>query len=177
MRRITVLIGAVVLLASCNSGRTNAALEAQQKTIDELKTEIAKQRIIDSMSRVHELAATKPDEEKPIVVKRVVRSTPKTVAASNSDGYAGYSNNPAPVVQPTYNEPAPVYQDPVPQPQQQKKGWSAKAKGGTIGAGVGAVAGAIIHKRQPAVGAVVGGILGAGAGVGVGAVIDKKQGR
>jgi phage tail tape-measure protein len=70
-----------------------------------------------------------------------------------------------------------VYQEQAPVAQQEKKGWSAKAKGAVIGAGAGAVAGAIIHKRQRGVGAVVGGVLGAGAGTGIGAIIDKKNGR
>jgi uncharacterized membrane protein len=58
-----------------------------------------------------------------------------------------------------------------------KKGWSKAAKGTVIGAGTGAVAGAIINKRNRGVGAVVGGILGAGAGYGIGRSMDKKDGR
>lgn len=175
MRKIAILIAGVAFLASCNTDRTNAALEAQQKTIDELKMEIAKQRVVDSMNNVMTVTAMqKQEEKKPVVVTKVIRSSrPKrTVSTSNNDGYAGYSNTSYPTTssQPTYQEQAPVT-------QQQKKGWSAKAKGGVIGGGAGAVAGALIHKRQPVVGAVVGGILGAGAGLGVGAVIDKKQGR
>jgi chromatin remodeling complex protein RSC6 len=56
----------------------------------------------------------------------------------------------------------------------QKKGWSNKAKGAVIGAGVGAVTGAMIDKKKGE-GAVIGGIIGAGAGLGVGAIIDDKE--
>lgn len=54
-----------------------------------------------------------------------------------------------------------------------KKGWSGAAKGAVIGAGTGAVAGAIIKKN--AGGAIVGGIIGAGAGAATGAIIDKNK--
>lgn len=56
----------------------------------------------------------------------------------------------------------------------QKKGWSNKAKGAVIGAGVGAITGAMVDKKKGE-GAVVGGLLGAGAGLGVGAILDGKE--
>src|SRR5947207_8720715 len=40
-----------------------------------------------------------------------------------------------------------------------KKGWSNTAKGAVIGAGVGAVTGAIIDKKHPGQGAVIGGAI------------------
>jgi hypothetical protein len=59
----------------------------------------------------------------------------------------------------------------------EKKGWSKAAKGAVIGGAGGAAAGAVINKRNRAVGAVVGGVLGAGVGYGVGRSKDKKDGR
>ena len=58
-----------------------------------------------------------------------------------------------------------------------KKGWSSTAKGAVIGGAGGAVVGAVINKKNPAVGAVIGGVLGAGAGYGIGHKKDKKDGR
>lgn len=58
-----------------------------------------------------------------------------------------------------------------------KKGWSSAAKGAVIGGVAGAAGGAIINKRNRAVGGVVGGILGAGVGYGIGRGIDKRNGR
>ena len=55
-----------------------------------------------------------------------------------------------------------------------KKGWSSAAKGAVIGAGTGAVAGALIDKNHGE-GAIVGGLLGAGLGAGTGALIDKSK--
>lgn len=56
----------------------------------------------------------------------------------------------------------------------EKKGMSSTAKGAIIGAGVGAVTGAVVSKKHGK-GAVIGGIIGAGVGAGTGAVIDKKK--
>ena len=55
-----------------------------------------------------------------------------------------------------------------------KKGWSNIAKGAVIGAGTGAIAGALIDKKHGE-GAIVGGLLGAGAGVATGAIIDGSK--
>lgn len=58
---------------------------------------------------------------------------------------------------------------------EKKKGWSGAAKGAVIGAGVGAVSGAIISKKKPVAGAVIGGLAGAGIGAGTGAIIDAEK--
>lgn len=58
-----------------------------------------------------------------------------------------------------------------------KKGWSSAAKGAVIGGVAGAAGGAILTKKNRALGGVVGGVLGAGAGYGIGRSIDKKNGR
>lgn len=57
-----------------------------------------------------------------------------------------------------------------------KKGWSSAAKGAVIGAGAGAVAGAVIDKKHGQ-GAVIGAVVGAGAGYIIGRQKDKKTGR
>jgi uncharacterized protein YcfJ len=72
----------------------------------------------------------------------------------------------------TVNETAPATQ-----PVKKKKGWSKAAKGTVIGAGVGAAAGAIIVKKNRALGAAAGAVIGGGAGYGVGRSMDKKDGR
>jgi hypothetical protein len=52
--------------------------------------------------------------------------------------------------------------------------WSSTAKGAVIGAGVGAVTGAIISKKK-GTGAIIGGLAGAGVGAGTGAIIDGSK--
>jgi len=63
----------------------------------------------------------------------------------------------------------------IPAPAKKKKGWSNTAKGAVIGAGVGAVTGAVVDKKSSATGAVIGGLAGAGVGAATGAVIDHKK--
>jgi len=56
-----------------------------------------------------------------------------------------------------------------------KKGWSNKAKGTVIGAGTGAVVGAVADKNHRARGAVVGTAIGAGVGYIIGDNVKKKN--
>ncbi|UOQ96373.1 hypothetical protein MUN81_14080 [Hymenobacter sp. 5317J-9] len=56
-----------------------------------------------------------------------------------------------------------------------KAQWSPQAKGAVIGGLGGAAAGAIINKRNRAVGGVVGGVAGGAIGYGVGKHIDNKN--
>lgn len=60
---------------------------------------------------------------------------------------------------------------------QRDKGWSDAAKGTAIGAGSGAVLGAVLDKNNRAQGAVIGSAVGAGAGYIIGRHRDKKSGR
>ena len=55
-----------------------------------------------------------------------------------------------------------------------RKKWSGAAKGAVIGAGVGAVTGAVISKNKTE-GAIIGGLAGAGVGAGTGAILDDKK--
>ena len=64
-----------------------------------------------------------------------------------------------------------------PEAQAQKKKLSPQAKGTIIGAGAGALGGALINKRNRAAGGVIGGVIGAGAGYAVGKHVDNKQKR
>ena len=66
---------------------------------------------------------------------------------------------------------------PAPSVPAKKKGWSKAAKGAVIGGVAGAGAGALILKKNRALGAVIGGVVGGGVGYGVGRSMDKKDGR
>jgi hypothetical protein len=163
------LIGLVVAV-SCNNPQVNndkeAAMKAQQFTIDSMRQEIAKKRIVDSMNQIAVVNKEATKDEVPVAATRPVRTRYRTrtvyvnqggsnTASANgatSAEYAGYSQT----------QPA------------RKKGWSAKAKGAAIGAGVGALSGALIGKEKGK-GAIIGGVLGAGAGLGTGAIIDHKK--
>ena len=167
----SVALASLFSFAACNRSELKekeAALEAQQRTIDSMNTEIAKQKIIDSMTDATSMQYVLPPAAIPAPV---VYSTRK----ANSSRYSGRNRTTS--TSNSTNSTNTVAQAPVAEQPAAKKGWSAKAKGAVIGAGTGAAAGAIINKRNRAAGAVIGGILGAGAGTGVGAVIDKKNDR
>ena len=57
-----------------------------------------------------------------------------------------------------------------------KKGWSKAAKGAVIGAGSGAVVGAVVSKNKGK-GAIIGAVVGAAGGYVIGRSKDKKDGR
>ena len=59
--------------------------------------------------------------------------------------------------------------------QAQRKGWSPQGKGAAIGGAAGILGGALINKRNRAVGGLIGGAAGAGIGYGVGKHIDNKK--
>ncbi len=176
---------AAALFASCASNnkaeQQEAALRAKQASLDSMKHELAKQRIIDSMQTVAAAAEAAPAESVAVAavpvnsvaaapVRRSAgrRTSGRRAAASDYGTYSGSA--------PASNNRTVVY-EPAPAPVQKKRGWSAKAKGAVIGGAAGAASGAVINKRNRAGGAVIGGVLGAAAGTGVGAVIDRKNGR
>jgi outer membrane lipoprotein SlyB len=59
----------------------------------------------------------------------------------------------------------------------QDKGWSHAAKGTVVGAGTGAITGAILNKDHRGTGAIIGALIGAGTGYVIGRTTDKKTGR
>lgn len=58
---------------------------------------------------------------------------------------------------------------------QAQRGWSPQGKGAAIGGAAGILGGALINKRNRAVGGLIGGAAGAGIGYGVGKHIDNKK--
>lgn len=162
MKQLVIALAAAVALYSCtsnagpNTADTAMAIEqAKKATIDSMNTVTAiKQQVIDSMNEAKEARADR------------ARSVEYSAPASNS-----YSNNaeayPAPAAEPA-PAPAPV--------EQKKKGWSHTAKGAVVGAGAGAITGAIVNPDR-AKGAIIGTLIGAGVGAGTGALVDKKKKR
>jgi hypothetical protein len=61
-----------------------------------------------------------------------------------------------------------------PEPAKKKKGWSHTAKGALVGAGAGAITGAIINHNDRVKGAAIGTVIGAGVGAGTGLIVDKS---
>lgn len=165
------------MMASCKDADTDKALttadpaariEALEQQLEQQKVEHAKQSAIDSMQMIAELkmpmaipAAPTPVKTKIVYVKE--RKQPEST--------------PAPVVtEPAIADvPSTVPVLPVPEEKPAKKGWSNTAKGAVIGAGVGAIGGAVINKKNRVKGAVIGGVIGAVAGTGTGIILDKRK--
>ena len=175
MKRIVLLmaIAAGVVTSSCNSRakrEMEAKLQAQQQTIEDMKVAMDRQHVIDSMSQV--VAMHKEAEAAKAKTVTTVYRAPRRSSTNRANSYAAtraVDNN-------NYQQQPQVVYQPVEQQQPHKKGWSAKAKGAAIGAGVGALGGALIGKKK-GTGALIGAGIGALAGLGTGAIIDKKNGR
>lgn len=159
MKKI-LLIGMLGLTVfSCKNDEKEAQARAQQATIDSLKMEAWRQHVADSIAQAQQLQQQQVSYESNV-------STPRT--------YYGHSPRRSTTTRSTSTSTPSQSTTSTTTTTTQKKGWSAKAKGAVIGAGAGAVTGAMIDKRKGE-GAIIGGILGAGAGLGTGAIIDAEQ--
>ena len=168
MKRILMILATAGFLSSCdNAARRDqeAAMKAQQFTMDSLRQELAKQSVIDSMAALAQAEEEAWVEEQKAVQRSTARSSGRSYSsASRSGSYAAERNDPpAPTV---------VYRDVPAEPQ--KKRWSSKATGALIGAGAGALGGALIGKKK-GTGAIIGGASGAAVGLGAGAIIDANR--
>lgn len=157
MKRIFIIGLLACSLSACNNAEKEAQARAQQATIDSLKNEAYKKQVADSIAQAAQLQQQQVSYENAAAASGYHHTHHHS--SGSGGGYASSSS--AGSVQQQQAAP-------------QKKGWSAKAKGAIIGAGAGAITGAMVDKRKGE-GAIIGGILGAGAGLGTGAIIDKKQ--
>jgi hypothetical protein len=175
MKKILSICAIACVTLSCNNDTKQAEAAQQQRSLDSMKTEMVRQKTIDSMNAAASAASAKvaepvqsSTETQVSTVSSSHHSTPhhsSSHTTTTNNYYSNGANNSAPVA-----APAPVAAAP------KKKGWSAKAKGAVIGAGAGAVTGALLDKNKGA-GALIGGAIGGAAGLGAGAIIDKKQNR
>lgn len=167
-----VMVG---MMASCKNSAKNEALASKQATIDSLNNEIVKKQIIDSVSRAVAMTQTAPVANEMMPVASPVSYAAITPQRHTVHHYAArHAAHHYPVqrtYQSTYSGYAPAA---AAQTAPAKKGWSDKAKGGVIGAGIGAVAGALIDRKKGQ-GALIGGLLGGASGIGVGALLDRRN--
>ncbi|MCW3124226.1 MAG: glycine zipper family protein [Flavipsychrobacter sp.] len=157
--KILLFIATAVIMASCNNSAEQQAA-AQARQVDSMKNEMAKKQIIDSMNAAQAAQAATVNNERPVVHSSTVHHSstvnrPNGTATTTETNYSTTNAATAPV-------------------KKQRKGIGPVAAGAIIGAGAGAITGAMVDKKKGE-GAVVGGILGAGAGAGAGAIIKKHQ--
>lgn len=163
-----MIISAACLMMACGDNSKKEIQNAKTMAIDSMKMESkiteAKQEVIDSMNLEAKIESAKQftrdslkDSKKPIYYAE------KSVSKSNPERYV--SSTPEVVTSP------PVVTAPV----RKKRKISRPVEGALIGAGVGAISGAIINKSDRGKGAIIGGVIGAGVGAGTGVIIDNKQ--
>jgi hypothetical protein len=152
MRQTIVAVAAALVLFSCKSQPDQAAIEqAKKEAIDSMNNiNLVKQQVVDSMNQVNAKHRSHGGH--------VEGYSPATYTAP-AEGTTGSTAAAAPVE------------------TKKKKGWSSwshTAKGAVVGAGAGAVTGAIVNKDHLK-GAAIGTIIGAGVGAGTGAIVDHSK--
>ncbi len=165
-----MIMSAACLMLACGDNSKKEIQEAKIMAIDSMKMQAqikdAKQEVIDSMKAEAKIETAKQftrdslkDSKKPKLYseKRISKSSPESYVSTSSNSEVG--STPPPVSTST----------------KRKRRISRPVEGALIGAGVGAISGAIIDKNNRGRGAVVGGVIGAGVGAGAGVIIDNKQ--
>lgn len=149
MKRIIAIVALATILTSCGNRAKEEAL-AKQQVIAAVKDSLK----LDSFKRAEAANKQRLIEEKHQAELAAARRSASTYSSSStsSNSSAGTTTS------------------------AKKKGWSDAAKGTAIGAGVGALGGILIDKKDGR-GAIIGGLAGAGAGYAIGRAQDRKSGR
>ncbi len=151
MKTTAMILLISLITFSCKDTADRAdAYDSKEAAIDSMKIEMAKQEA--------ELARQKSIDSMKAV--QAAKSSKTVERAAISHRTASY--------EPTANASTGTT-------AKKKKELSGAAKGAIIGAGVGAVGGAIINKKNPGAGAVIGGVAGAGVGAGAGAILESDE--
>ena len=170
MKNILVILTLSWATVACNStAKTKEKVEeARQAAIDSVnqvvEVERVKQATIDSMNMVKEEALVQEKEEAKEEIREAELVAANKVAVANKSSN-DYSYTPKSSTSKTTTSSTPA---------KKKKKMNNTAKGALIGAGVGAVTGAVVSKKKGQ-GAIVGGLLGAGAGAVTGDIIDNQK--
>jgi PBP1b-binding outer membrane lipoprotein LpoB len=138
------LLITIITAATIMSCTSNAGTNA--------KIEEARQAAIDSMHKATEIEAIKQ-----AAIDSVNRANEKAEATEKVIYVHDNDNNSA-----------------SPATKTQRKKMNNVAKGALIGAGAGAITGAVVSKKKGQ-GAIIGGVVGAGAGAATGAIIDRNK--
>lgn len=180
VKLLVAVAGLAVSSVACNTNQTahtassSAKADSLNNALEVIKAEnaialaqIERQQIIAGLSAEElPVAAASINSQPPTVVKYVEVPAQPPVRAYKSTSYDNEVD--VPVVNTSQT---------IPQIEEKKK-LNEVAKGAIIGAGVGAVTGAIVSKKKGK-GALIGGVLGAGAGAAGGKIIkdrnEKKQ--
>lgn len=157
MKRIAIILAVATSVAACNN----------DPLVKGSRTEV------DSVQIVKQTLKNMRDSLKLDSFERAERAEKE----NNTKSQATYNTFAKPAASQTqYVRTYSSYEQPAAQTQSAKQGWSSAAKGTAIGAGVGAVTGVLVDKKDGR-GAVIGGLIGAGTGYAIGRSHDRKTGR
>jgi hypothetical protein len=176
-----------VLTVACNQAPKTDAQQspfAQQMPVQPDTTGLAKfqlwkaQNELADVNQSNQPVAAAPQQAKTVVVYRdapAKATAPKKTSSSNSSASSSNSNSNSGVS--SSGSGVGTSTSAGEAKTTAKKGISKAAKGAIIGGVGGAIAGAVINKKNRGMGAVIGGVIGAGGGYAIGRGMDKKDGR
>jgi outer membrane lipoprotein SlyB len=161
MKKILSIFTIAIIFTACKS-KTNSDVNKNMVLVDttglsksNALTDVGNHKYVINDKAINDAAVTKPVGSS--------RQTNNTVENSgtgnNSTSSAGTNSS---------TTATPVKTD---------KGLSHAAKGTIVGAGTGAITGAILNKDHRGTGAIIGAVIGAGTGYVIGRSTDKKTGR
>ena len=165
MKKILSIFTIVAILAACKS-KTNSEFSTSKNMVLVDTTGLSKSNVLTDVGNnkyvINEKAVSNPATAKPS--SSLPKQTSNSTAGNSNSGNSGVSGSNTS----TAEAPAPVPAD---------KGWSHAAKATAVGAGSGAIIGAIVNKDHRGEGALIGTAIGAGTGYLIGRAKDRKTGR
>jgi len=157
MKKILSIFTIAVMFTACKS-KMNSDVNKNMVLVD--TTGLSKSNVLTDVGNnkfvINDKAIVDPVTTKPMT-KQATASTVTKQATNNSGASSNSSATPAPV--------------------QKDKGWSHAAKATAVGAGSGAIIGAVVNKDNRVGGALIGSVIGAGTGYLIGRAKDRKTGR
>ncbi len=170
MKKLFFVFTSALFFIACNSNS-----KPEMETTKEIVSDSTQYNSSASSDTAKDVTAA------PVVAPSPKNSEVKEKTTKTKTTTSKVATQPAPVkeaepVVTTTTETAPVSTttETTPVATPEKKGMSNSAKGAIIGAGAGAIGGAIISKKKGK-GAIIGGLLGAGAGYIIGKKKDQKD--
>ncbi len=164
MKKILSIFTIVAILAACKS-KTNSTLSNSKNMVLVDTTGLSKSNVLTDVGNnkyvINDKAVSNPVAAKPASSSPKQKSN-STINNSTSGNSGGSGSNTSTA------EAPPVSAD---------KGWSHAAKGTAVGAGSGAIIGAVVNKDHRVEGALIGSAIGAGTGYLIGRAKDRKTGR
>lgn len=155
MKKLLSIFAVAVVFAACKT-KTSEPVNKNMVLVD--TTGLSQSNVLTDIGNnkyvISQDAINKPGV-KPVIPKRTTAY--KSGSSSSSNAYYSSENNATQV--------------------KQDKGWSHAAKGTVVGAGTGAIFGAIVNKEHRGQGALIGSVIGAGAGYLIGRKTDQNTGR